>query len=85
MSKRILFSGKVQGVGFRFVLKEKAKLLGLKGWVKNLDDGKVETVLHGSEEMIEKIIQQMQESFSIAKIESFLANESEFDEFSIIL
>ena len=50
--KQILVSGRVQGVSFRYNIKEKADELGLKGWVKNLDDGRVEIVVDKPEELI---------------------------------
>ena len=40
--KHIIFYGRVQDVGFRYFSVYKARLLGLAGWVKNLDDGSVE-------------------------------------------
>ncbi len=82
-TKRFLFSGNVQGVGFRFVTKEKAKKLNLKGWVKNLADGKVEAVFQG--ENIERIIKELKESFSIEKVEAFSFLKDDFEDFQIIL
>ena len=43
--KHILFYGRVQGVGFRYHATYKASLLGLTGWVRNLEDGRVERVV----------------------------------------
>ncbi len=42
VAKHIIFYGRVQDVGFRYFSVYKARLLGLAGWVKNLDDGSVE-------------------------------------------
>src|SRR3954463_6085678 len=41
-AKRWLIDGTVQGVGFRFFVQHKATALGLPGWTRNLDDGRVE-------------------------------------------
>jgi len=56
MVARVFISGFVQGVGFRQFIKKKALSLGLRGWVKNLADSRVETVLQGDKDNIEKTI-----------------------------
>ncbi len=53
---RVLISGRVQGVFFRAYTKEEAERLGLKGWVRNLPDGRVEALFEGKEEAIEKML-----------------------------
>ena len=50
-------SGFVQGVFFRYETKAEATRLKVNGWVKNLRDGRVEAVLEGEEEAVEKIIE----------------------------
>ena len=45
--------GRVQGVGFRWFVREAAHRLGLAGWVRNLDDGSVEVAADGNDESIE--------------------------------
>lgn len=54
--KHIIFHGCVQGVGFRYYSVNKAKLLGLTGWVRNLYDGTVEMEVQGREELIDQLI-----------------------------
>jgi acylphosphatase len=46
--RRILVSGRVQGVGFRYALADVASEHGVTGWVRNLRDGRVEAVLEGT-------------------------------------
>ncbi len=48
----LLIKGKVQGVFYRATAKEKAIQLGIKGWIKNTQQGNVETVITGTEEMV---------------------------------
>ena len=54
--KHIVFYGRVQGVGFRYYAVNKAKQLGLTGWVKNLPDGTVEMEVQGEEPLIDQLI-----------------------------
>lgn len=54
---QIFISGKVQGVYFRSYTKRKAKRHSVKGWVRNLSDGRVETVLEGKEEDVKRVIE----------------------------
>lgn len=52
----LYISGRVQGVFFRANTREKAQMYGLKGWVKNLPDGRVEVLAQGEKEKLEKLI-----------------------------
>jgi acylphosphatase len=52
----VFVTGKVQGVGYRMSTWEVANKLGLKGWVRNLPDGRVEAVFEGSRDVIEEMI-----------------------------
>ena len=45
--RRWVVSGRVQGVGFRWFVLQRAEPLGLRGWVRNLPDGRVEIVAAG--------------------------------------
>ena len=47
-AKRWFVGGNVQGVGFRFFVQHKATALGLSGWVRNRDDGRVEVYAMGT-------------------------------------
>lgn len=54
--RHIIFYGRVQGVGFRYYSVNKARQLGLTGWVKNLYDGSVEMEVQGVESKIDELI-----------------------------
>jgi acylphosphatase len=53
ITRQLIISGRVQGVGFRFYLQKRARALGLTGWVRNRRDGSVETVIQGRPEAVE--------------------------------
>lgn len=59
MEKRvhIYVSGIVQGVFFRHNTAAKARALGLRGWVRNLDDGRVEIVCEGPKQEMEDMVE----------------------------
>ena len=52
----VFVSGRVQGVGFRYSTMNKASRLGIKGWVRNVPDGRVEAVFEGSQKLVEEMI-----------------------------
>lgn len=53
---RAIFSGRVQGVGFRFTAIDVARSYNVSGFVKNLDDGNVEVVAEGEEDTLKEFI-----------------------------
>ncbi len=55
VARRFLVSGRVQGVGFRFFVEEAAMHEGVRGWVRNLPDGRVETVVEGDEDAVNRL------------------------------
>jgi acylphosphatase len=52
----VFVGGKVQGVGYRYATLNAAKRLGVRGWVQNLRDGRVEAVFEGEQEVVEQMI-----------------------------
>lgn len=53
----VFVSGRVQGVFFRSETRHEAKLRGVRGWVRNLPDGRVEAVFEGEEEAVKELIE----------------------------
>ncbi len=53
---KLLVSGRVQGVYFRMFTQKKAKQLGINGYVRNLEDGRVEIVAEAEADLLDKMI-----------------------------
>ena len=60
----ILYSGRVQGVGFRYTVRDLAEGLGITGWVRNLRDGKVEILAEFEENILNDFLEQVRGEFS---------------------
>lgn len=54
---RVFISGIVQGIFFRNFIKENAEAYGIKGYVRNLEDGRVEAVFEGYDNDVNKMIE----------------------------
>ena len=76
---RVLVSGRVQGVGFRYWTVHEATALGLTGWVKNLPDGGVEAHIEGEMDMLKEMLQLLAEGPPGARVSSV---QTEWREFS---
>ena len=80
---RIFVTGKVQGVFFRQALKVVAKKNDVFGWVRNLDDGRVEAVLEGDEEKVSRLVEWAHGGPANARVKDVeIHNEECIDEFS---
>ena len=60
----VLYSGSVQGVGFRYTARRIAIELGVTGWVKNLGDGRVEVMAEGEEDALKDFLDLVGKSFA---------------------
>ncbi len=65
----ILVGGVVQGVGFRYFVRSRARELHLCGWTENLSDGRVRTVAEGEREDVERLYVLLQQGPSDAQVE----------------
>lgn len=70
MSRRahVYVSGTVQGVFFRATTRDVARERGVDGWVKNLDDGRVEAVFEGPEAVVQELIDWCHEGSPAATV-----------------
>lgn len=55
-ARRVVISGRVQGVGYRDWLVAEAHVLGVAGWVRNRADGAVEALLYGDTEVLQELL-----------------------------
>lgn len=60
----VLYTGNVQGVGFRFSVERIALRLGLNGYVKNMPDGRVEVISEGVRSVLETFLSDINENMS---------------------
>jgi acylphosphatase len=55
VARRFVVSGRVQGVGFRYFVEDAARREGVRGWVRNLHDGRVEAEVEGDEDAVVRL------------------------------
>jgi acylphosphatase len=55
VARRLVISGRVQGVGFRYFTHDAAAREGVTGWVRNLADGRVEAYLEGESDSVARV------------------------------
>lgn len=61
-AKQVIYTGRVQGVGFRYTARQIASGYEVIGWVKNLEDGRVELQATAEEEEMEAFLAEIQDS-----------------------
>jgi acylphosphatase len=66
---RVLISGRVQGVGFRWAVAREAESLVVHGWVRNLSDGRVEALIEGDEAAVEQMIDWLRTGPPAARVD----------------
>jgi len=68
----VLVKGRVQGVGFRWFVRERAEALGLAGWVRNREDGAVEAEVEGERRAVEDFIASLRRDHPVARVDSIV-------------
>lgn len=74
----VWISGRVQGVLFRANTRRKAMDLNLKGWIRNLEDGRVESVIEGKDEDVTKMIEFLQKGPFGARVTKLDVKEEKY-------
>lgn len=71
VARRFVIGGRVQGVGFRMFAQASASVENVHGYVRNLEDGRVEAVVEGDQESVDRVERALRRGPSSARIDSF--------------
>ncbi len=87
VARRLVISGRVQGVGFRWFTREAAQREGITGWVRNLPDGRVEAFVEGEADSVERMERVLRQGPGGARVKDVFVDNEEasgsFKDFSI--
>ena len=70
-----LIKGRVQGVGFRWFVQREAAELGLRGWVRNTDDGHVEIIAAGEADVLAELKAELHQGSRGSRVDAVLEHE----------
>ncbi|OGM22208.1 acylphosphatase [Candidatus Woesebacteria bacterium RIFCSPLOWO2_01_FULL_39_21] len=83
----LFIQGRVQAVSYRFWTQRSAQSLEFTGWIKNLDDGRVEAVFEGPKEKVEEMVEKCKKGPRFSNVEHidviWEKATGEFEEFEI--
>lgn len=83
--KRWFVTGTVQGVGFRYFVQHKATALGLTGWARNLEDGRVEVYAVGNPQHLDDLAAALHQGPHMAEVRHVEESEAEVNSLSSFL
>jgi acylphosphatase len=86
MTRSYLVSGRVQGIGFREWVRRTARAQGVRGWVRNREDGRVEAVATAQADVLERFERMLRDGSAISRIESVESSdvdETPFSDFEV--
>ena len=69
-TRSYVVTGRVQGVGFRWFVEREARILGIKGWVRNRSDGSVEVLAAGSGEQLSALHKKLREGPRASRVDN---------------
>ena len=75
VSKRVFYEGRVQGVGFRYIVRNLATGYKVVGWVKNLIDGRVELEVKGDVDEVDEFLEAILDSQLRRHVNRFVVQE----------
>jgi acylphosphatase len=81
--RRVVFHGRVQGVGFRAFVEETAAHMRVGGWVRNRRDGTVEAVFTGDAEVVEQTIAACRKGPPVARVDAADVRDGSADELAL--
>jgi acylphosphatase len=77
ITRHLRITGRVQGVGYRWNMKQEARRLGLTGWVRNRLDGSVEAVVCGPADAVQALVDWAQRGPVGARVDGVVVSEAE--------
>ena len=78
-ARRFFVVGRVQGVGYRYFVQELAQELGLRGYVRNLRDGRVEVLAIGSPETLRLVRQALEKGPMMSLVAEVIEEPASLD------
>jgi acylphosphatase len=80
-ARRWFVSGQVQGVGFRWFVEKHANEIGLSGWVRNEDDGRVQVYAVGAAEQLNRLAALLHQGPRMASVRGVEEQEAAVQDF----
>ena len=77
VARRFVVTGRVQGVGFRYFVADAAGDEGLGGWVRNLRDGRVEALVEGEAQAVDRFEAKIRSGPPAARVDNVVVEERE--------
>jgi acylphosphatase len=86
VTRLLTIHGRVQGVYYRDSMRQRARQLGVKGWVRNCCDGSVEAIVYGTSDAVAAIIEWAKQGPTAAKVNDVRVKEAQgqFDSFEVL-